>query len=138
MLGPTWSWVIAYDLNKGTIKWKQPFGEDSIASSKGNKTAGAPSGSLRKGMVVTSTGILFCNGKGGKVYAYDTETGNLLWESTLSYESNAQPMMYQVNGRQYLVVNATANFSRDSYNHSKKSGALPRGYVVYALPEKKS
>jgi len=130
--------VIAYDLNKGTIKWKQPLGEDSVASTQGNKNSGAPSGSLRKGMVVTSTGVLFCNGKGGKLYAYDADTGNLLWETTLSYESNAQPMMYQLNGKQYLVVNATANFSRDSYNHSKKEGALPRGYVVFALPGKKS
>jgi quinoprotein glucose dehydrogenase len=138
LLGPPWSWVIAYDLNKGTIRWKQPVGEDSVAASKGNKTAGAPSGVLRKGIVVTSTGVVFCNAKGGKVYAYDEETGKLLWETTLSYESNAQPMMYQVNGKQYLVINATANFSRDSYNHSKKSGALPRGYVVYALPDKKS
>jgi quinoprotein glucose dehydrogenase len=24
---------------------------------------------------------------------------------------------------------------RDSYDHSKKPGALPKGYVVYALPD---
>jgi len=26
---------------------------------------------------------------------------------------------------------------RDSYQHSKKPGALPKAYVVYALPDKK-
>jgi len=45
--------------------------------------------------------------------------------------------MYELNGKQYLVVNATANFTRDSFDHSKETGALPRGYVVYALPDKK-
>ena len=137
LLGPPWAWVIAYDLNTGTIKWKQPLGEDSVASSKGDKTTGAVNGSQRKGIIVTSTGILFCTGKGGKLYAYDSDNGNLLWESTLSHESNAQPMMYELNGKQYLVINATNNFTKDSFDHSKDPGALPRGYVVYALPDKK-
>ncbi|MEI9945305.1 MAG: PQQ-binding-like beta-propeller repeat protein [Chitinophagaceae bacterium] len=136
LLGPTWASVIAYDLNTGTIKWRQPLGEDPKAVAAGDKNAGAPNGSQRKGIVVTSTGILFCNGKGGKLYAYDTDNGKLLWQTTLSYESNAQPMMYELNGKQYLVVNATANFMRDSYNHSREPGALPRGYVAYALPGK--
>lgn len=137
LLGPTWAWVIAYDLNTGTIKWKQPLGEDSAAVGRGDKTAGAVNGSQRKGIIVTSTGILFCTGKGGKLYAYDAENGKPLWETTLSHESNAQPIMYELNGKQYLVVNASNTFSRDSYNHSKKPGALPRGYVVYALPDTK-
>jgi quinoprotein glucose dehydrogenase len=133
MLGPTWAWVMAYDLNTGTIKWKQPLGEDAVASGKGDKMAGAVNGSQRKGMIVTSAGLLFCTGKGGKLYAYDADNGTLLWEATLSHESNAQPVMYELNGKQYLVVNATNNFTKDSFDHSKKPGALPRGYVVYAL-----
>ncbi|WP_132053411.1 outer membrane protein assembly factor BamB family protein [Pseudocnuella soli] len=137
LLGPPWAWVIAYDLNKGTIKWKQPLGEDSISAEKGDKTAGAINGSQRKGMIVTSTGLLICTGKGGKLYAYDADNGKLLWETTLSYESNAQPIMFAMNGKQYIVVNASNNFAKDSYNHSKKPGALPRGYVAYALPDTK-
>src|SRR4030095_12072676 len=40
LLGPTWAWVIAYDLNTGTVKWKQPLGEDLKASKAGDKTTG--------------------------------------------------------------------------------------------------
>ena len=137
LLNPPWARVIAYDLNTGTIKWEKPLGEDSVASSNGDKTTGAVNGSQRKGIVVTSSGVLFCTGKGGKLYAYDADNGNLLWDTTLSYESNAQPMMYELNGRQYLVVNATNIFTKDSYDHSKKPGALPRAYVVFTLPEAK-
>lgn len=137
LLGPTWAWVMAYDLNTGTVKWKQPLGEDSATSARGDKSTGAVNGSQRKGMIVTSTGVIFANGKGGKLYAYDEDNGRLLWETTLHHESNAQPMMYELNGKQYLVVNSTANFSRDSYDHSKKPDALPRGYVVYTLPDGK-
>lgn len=135
LLSPPWSSILAFDLNNGTIKWKKPIGEDS-AFVKGDKTKGAPGGALRKGMVVTSTGVVFASGKGGKLYAFDADNGNLLWETTLSYESNSQPAMFTVNGKQYLVVNATSNFTRDGYDHSKKPGALPKGYVVYGLPDK--
>jgi hypothetical protein len=41
LLGPAWAWVIAYDLNTGNIKWKQPLGEDAAASKAGNKNTGA-------------------------------------------------------------------------------------------------
>ena len=88
-------------------------------------------------MVITSAGVVFATGKGGKVYALDVDNGQILWETTLSYESNAQPSMYTLNGKQYLVINATSTFMPDSYNHSKKPGALPRGYVVFSLPDSK-
>ncbi len=133
LLSPPWSSIVAYDLNNGTIKWSQPIGEDSLYV-RGDKTKGAPGGTQRKGMVVTSTGVVFATAKGGKLYAFDADNGKILWETTLSYESNAQPSMYTVNGKQYLVINATSNFRNDSYDHSKKPGALPRGYVVFALP----
>lgn len=135
LLGPPWSSLLAYDLNKGIIKWRKPVGEDSTFT-KGDKNAGAPGGVLRKGMVVTSTGLIFATAKGGKVYAFDGDDGDLLWETTLSHESNAQPAMFKMNGKQYLVINATGLFAEDGFNHSHKPGALPRGYVVYALPEK--
>ena len=136
LMSPPWSYMVAYDLNNGTIKWKTPIGEDNKYVN-GDKTKGAIVGVQRKSMVVTSTGIVFVTAKGGKLYALDQDTGKVLWETTLSNESVAVPAMYSVNGKQYLVINATGSFSSDSFDHSKKEGALPKGYVVYALPDKK-
>ena len=135
LAAPPWSSIVAYDLNNGTIKWKMPVGQDSLYV-QGDQSKGAPGGVLRKGMIITSTGVVFTTAKGGKLYAFDADNGNLLWEETLSHEVNAQPSMYMLNGKQYLLVNATSNFAKDSYDHSKKPGALPKGYVVYAIPSK--
>ena len=131
---PPWSSLFAYDLNNGTIKWRMPIGEDS-AYVKGDKSKGAPGGALRKGMVITSAGLVFASGKGGKLYAFDSNNGKILWETTLSNEVLGQPIMYAYKGKQFLVVNASGNFSPDSYNHSVKPGAMKKGYVVYALPD---
>jgi len=88
LINPPWASLTAYDLNTGTIKWKKPIGLDS-AFVKGDKNTGAPNGTLRKGMVVTSTGVVFATGKGGILYAFDADNGNILWETTLSNESSA-------------------------------------------------
>jgi quinoprotein glucose dehydrogenase len=136
LAAPPWASIFAYDLNKGTLKWKKPIGLDS-AFTKGSKTTGAPAGTQRKGMIITSTGIVFATGKGGMLYAFDADNGNILWETRLSNECGGQPGMYKINGKEYLVINANANFAKDSYDNSKKPGALPKGYVVYTLPGKK-
>ncbi|UZD24086.1 PQQ-binding-like beta-propeller repeat protein [Algoriphagus halophytocola] len=134
LTAPPWASIFAYDLNNGTVKWRQPIGLDS-AFSKGDKTTGAPSGTIRKGMVITSTDIVFATGKGGIVYAFDADNGKILWETTLDNESTGQPGMYVVNGKQYLVINASNRFDPSSYDFSKRPGALPKGYVVYSLPD---
>lgn len=136
LAAPPWSSILAYDLNNGTIKWRRPVGQDSLYA-QGDQSLGAPGGVLRKGMIVTSTGVVFTTAKGGKLYALDAESGEILWEETSSNEINAQPSMYTLDGNQYLVINATSNFARDSYNHSKKPNALPKGYVIYSLPKNK-
>ena len=50
--------IVAYDLNSGTIKWRRPIGEDS-SFAQGDQSKGAPNGTQRKGMVITSTGVVF-------------------------------------------------------------------------------
>ena len=130
-LAPVWSWILAYDLNKGTIKWKVPLG--NVDSIPGEKNTGSPNGSARKGMIVTATGIVFATAGDGRVYAYDADNGNILWKSDLGRTNpGGMPAMYEANGRQYLVVCSTGRLK----DKTKKDEDVPRGYIVYALPEK--
>jgi hypothetical protein len=50
---------------------------------------------------------------------------------TLPGQSRGIPAMYEANGRQYLIVNAS------NAQGPAESGAVEaRGYVAFALPEK--
>ncbi len=129
LISPPWSSIVAYDLNTGAIKWKRPLGNDDRL---GGKDTGIPSGSQHKGMIVTSTGIVFATCMDGSIYAYDEDNGNLLWSAKLPRIPEGLPAMYESNGRQYLIICS----SSEVIDKSKPDSEVFRGYVVYALPEK--
>jgi quinoprotein glucose dehydrogenase len=132
LLSPPWSSMVAYDLNKGVIKWSRPLGHDPKIPKIDGKEAGVPNGSQRKGMIVTSTGLIFSTCLDGKVYAYDAENGDMLWSSQMPRNPEGIPAMYEVNGRQFLVIcDMGKPIDKD------KASQRPPGYFVYAIPESK-
>jgi len=128
---------MAYDLNRGTVKWVKPLGQDRDVTRAGGKDSGVPRGSQRQGMIVTSTGIVFSTGRDGVLYAFDADTGNVLWSAELPMGTEGLPAAYQVKGRTFIVVNATT--PRTFGLNSRESGiGSPEplgkgGYVVFAL-----
>lgn len=118
---PPWGTLTAIDLNRGAIAWQVPLGEmpGSGLSNTGSENYGGP--------VVTAGGLVFI---GATVYdrkfrAFDARTGEKLWETTLPAAGNATPAVYQINGKQYIVIAAGGG----------KWGAPSGGtYVAFALP----
>ena len=131
LLGPPWSSIVAYDLNTGKIKWNRPLGTDDKYGV--GKETGTPSGIQGKGMIVTSTGIVFATCVDGGIYAYDEDNGNLLWSTKLSRAPEGIPAMYEFKGQQYLAVAATGAVT----DKSKAETEIPRRYMVFTLPKKK-
>jgi len=96
-------------------------------------------------MIVTSTGLLFATAKDGNVWAYDADSGEVLWTGRLPRGAEGLPAMYQINGRQYLVVGASTNltFGRDARGSGPWTAADgvpdgPSAYVVFALPDSRA
>ena len=137
IIGPPWSAIVAYDLNSGTIKWRVPLGEDVKAAEEGAKNAGVFMAE-RHGLILTSTGLLFVATTDGKIRAHEEETGKILWTATLPAGSEGLPSMYEVNGRQFLVVPASSRInSRGGHRPGDLVEPEPgsRSYVAFALPE---
>lgn len=138
---PPWSTLTAYDLNTGTIQWQVPIGDDLAMAARGVHNTGARS--LRNGMVLTSTGLIFLVGGDHKVRAYDENNGNVVWEHDIAGNSAGFPAMYEVGGREYLVITVAGSGApgpfgeADTAAAASKSAKLPSGYVVFALPEAK-
>jgi quinoprotein glucose dehydrogenase len=84
--------------------------------------------SQRSGIITTSAGLLFHAGGDARVRAHDVETGAVLWTGTLPAGSRGGPAMYDVNGRQFLVVNAT-----QPVPGTPEGGQPARAYVAFSL-----
>jgi quinoprotein glucose dehydrogenase len=142
VIGPPWSAIVAYDLNSGTIKWRVPLGEDARAVKEGARDAGVFMAE-RHGMIVTATGLLFVATTDGKVRAHDEDTGKVLWTATLPAGSEGLPAMYEVKGRQFLVVPASSRINTGGGHQSPGAATATgearsplAGYVAFALPRK--
>lgn len=123
-IAPPWGMLNAIDLNTGEYVWRKPFGEFPELVAQGMKDTGSEN---YGGPIVTKGGLLFIGATNHdrKLRAFDKLTGELLWEAVLPFSANATPAMYEVDGRQFLVVLASNGKSRE-----EKGGV----YVAFALP----
>jgi len=100
-LAPPWGTLTAIDLNSGDVKWKTILGNnDSIYAGRpqtGVENYGAP--------VITAGGLLFIAAtKDGMFRAFNKRTGKLLWETKLPHAGFATPAVYEINGKQFVVI----------------------------------
>ncbi|MFK7730574.1 MAG: hypothetical protein AB8B48_03040, partial [Pseudomonadales bacterium] len=127
---PPWGSLTAIDLNSGAdsaeVAWRIPFGNypqmlEQEQEGLGSENYGGP--------IVTAGGLLFIAATPDKrLKAYSSETGELLWQTTLPFAGFATPSTYMRNGRQFLVIAAGGG------KLGQVSGST---YVAFALPEPK-
>jgi quinoprotein glucose dehydrogenase len=122
-IAPPWGTLNALNLNTADYVWKQPFGAYPQLAAQGLGNTGSEN---YGGAVVTAGGLLFIGATNfdRKFHAFDKRNGELLWETTLPAAGNATPAIYEVNGREYVVIAAGGG----------KSGAPSGGsYVAFSL-----
>jgi len=116
IVNPPYTTLTAYDLNAGTIKWQIGLGDDLRLVAQGITGTGTAA-MIKGGVIPTATGLLFVTAADRKVHIYDSATGRQLHELPLGGSTSGGPSMYELGGRQYLLVTA-----------------IPTGIVAYALP----
>jgi len=101
---PPWGLLTAIDLSRGAFAWQVPLGEFPELAAKGYGKTGTENFG---GTIVTAGGLVFIGGsKDEKFRAFDSSTGQVLWEHPLTAGGYATPCTYTVNGRQFVVIAA--------------------------------
>jgi quinoprotein glucose dehydrogenase len=124
-IAPPWGTLNAINLNTGQSAWKEPLGNDPEFS-KGSTT---PTGTENYGAsVVTAGGLLFiAAAKDGKLRGFNKITGALLWEANLPAPGYATPAVYELDGKQYIVI---------ACGGGKMKTMSGDSYIAFALPGK--
>jgi quinoprotein glucose dehydrogenase len=125
-VAPPWGTLNAINLNTGEYAWKIPLGEYPELAAKGMKDTGTEN---YGGPIVTAGGLVFISATNfdRKFRAFHKETGQLLWETVLPSSGNSTPATYEVNGKQYVLIEAAGGKAR--------SGGTAAVYVAFALPD---
>jgi len=120
---PPWGSLVAIDINGEKIAWKKPLGDFPAATALGLSGLGAIN---YGGPVATAGGLLFIAATpDSAIRAFDSASGELLWEDVLPAAGFATPAVYEAGGRQFVVVAAGGGRLK------QLSGSA---YVAYALP----
>ena len=99
---PPWGTLNAIDLNTGDYLWRVPLGEFPELTEKGIPITGTDNAG---GPVVTAGGLVFIAAtKDERIRAFDSSTGEVVWEHQLPAGAFATPITYEVEGKQYLVI----------------------------------
>src|SRR5688572_7566298 len=106
IVNPPYTTLTAYDLNRGTIRWQIGLGDDLRLVAQGITGTGT-AGMVKGGIVHTATGLLFATAADRKVHVYDSASGKQLSELQLGGATSGAPSMYELGGRQYLLVTAS-------------------------------
>jgi quinoprotein glucose dehydrogenase len=133
-ISPPWTTLTAYDLNRGTIEWQAPLGEVPELAAEGIHNTG--SHFPKVGPVVTAGGLLFAGTRDRKFRALDTRNGSVLWEFELNAGIEGMPAVYELDGREFIAVCASAQATtrtHDSPGHPASKAPIPGEYVVFGL-----
>jgi quinoprotein glucose dehydrogenase len=133
---PPYTTLTAYDLNKGTIKWQIGLGDDfRVLKAGGPKDTGAAI-TLKTSAIVTSAGLIFVPAADRKVHVYDADNGKELYAISMGAVTSGSPSMYELNGKQYLLVSASPVGTRQGGDDAAADPAQtgPTGLVAFALP----
>ncbi len=125
-VAPPWGTLNAIDLNTGKYLWKIPFGEYPELAAKGMRNTGTEN---YGGPVVTAGGLVFIAATifDRKMHAYNSRTGQLLWEYQMPFGGLATPATYMAGGRQFVAI--AAGGGKDPHH---PTGGL---YLAFALPK---
>jgi glucose dehydrogenase len=135
IVNPPYTTLTAYDLNVGKIKWQIGLGDDlRLVDQKVTGTGTAAS--IKGGIIPTATGLVFATAADRKIHVYDSATGKQVWELRLGAPSTGSPSMYELGGRQYLLVTASTPGGRGQRGEAGVPEAVgPVGIVAYALKQ---
>lgn len=109
---PPYGSIFAISMDTGKTVWDEPLG-----TARRNGPFGIPSHmpfniglSNNGGTVVTAGGLIFVGAATDNLFrAIDMKTGEVVWQDELPAGGQSNPISYEINGEQYVLIGASGH-----------------------------
>ena len=116
---PPWGKIIALDIATGKIIWEKAIGKILPNENENNMTGTINYG----GLALTGGNVIFSTGTPDNfVYALNSITGEVIWSFEMESAGSAPPILYEVNGKQYVSIVSTGG-NGDLFGEYKSKGS---------------
>jgi quinoprotein glucose dehydrogenase len=101
---PPWGVLHAIDLRRGEFLWQVPLGEFAELTARSVPPTGTPNFG---GTIATAGGLVFIGATKDELFrAFDSRSGQVLWQTQLPAGGYATPATYFAAGKQFVVIAA--------------------------------
>jgi quinoprotein glucose dehydrogenase len=119
---PPWAHLTAIDCDRGAFQWRVVLGEFAALKARGVPKTGAH---FHGGAICTAGGLVFMAGTmDSMIRAFDSSSGETVWEHKLPAGGFATPCTYEVAGKQHVVIAATGG---------RETGTVADQFIAFAL-----
>jgi glucose dehydrogenase len=134
---PPYTSLTAYDLNTGTIKWQIGLGDDYRVLQEGGPHGTGAAETMKSSSIITSTGLVIVPAADRKIHFYDADSGKELHTIPMGAVTSGSPSMYELNGKQYLLVTSSAVGTRQGGDDKAADPAQtgPSGLVAFTIQQ---
>ena len=118
---PPWGKLVALDLTSGKIIWQKKLGKIRNDEKLNNMTGTITYG----GVALTGGNIIFSTGTPDNfVYALNAINGDVVWSFEMEAAGSAPPILYEINGKQFVSVVSTGGYGEFFGEYKSKASSI--------------
>jgi len=118
---PPWGKIVALDIASGKIIWQKAMGKVLPNEDENNMTGTVTYG----GLALTGGNVIFSTGTPDNfIYALNSITGEVIWSFKMESAGSAPPILYEVNGKQYVSIVSTGGYGEFFGEYKTKGSTI--------------
>ena len=116
-----WGKLVALDIPSGKIIWEKKIGKIYPTEDINDMTGTISYG----GVAITGGNVIFSTGTPDNfVYAINSINGKVIWSFEMESAGSAPPILYEVNGKQYVSIVSTGGFGEFFGEYKSKGSSI--------------